>query len=135
MDRYKDRSTRILLSIGEKSDFTSSRNLGSYRETAPATRRSDLSIRRENPARAENRRPKDTLLGFIAVRNYKTPQTYYARKTTKRQTHNAVIMCLGRRTCNVIYAMLKTNYSTKSRADQYRQSHLNEEVTRPDGTS
>ncbi|MEX6431033.1 IS110 family transposase, partial [Ferrimicrobium acidiphilum] len=34
-------------------------------------------------------------------------KTYYARKRAQGKKHNAAIICLARRRCDMIYAMLK----------------------------
>lgn len=46
--------------------------------------------------------------GYEAIRIVDSRQ-YYERKRAGGKRHNAVVICLARRRCNVIFAMLKNN--------------------------
>lgn len=72
------------------------------------TRRSGTSIRGEFPARAGNKRLKNALFysAFASLRSHEPSKVYYEKKRTEGTRHNAAVMCLARRRCNVIYAML-----------------------------
>ncbi|MHC9675390.1 IS110 family transposase, partial [Corynebacterium diphtheriae] len=102
-------ATQILLAIGDGSDFDSAGHLAAYAGIAPVTRRSGSSIRGEFPARSGNKRLKNALFysAFAAIRSHEPSRQYYERKRAEGKRHNAAVICLARRRCNVIYAMLK----------------------------
>lgn len=101
-------AANILLAVGDCSDFRSAGHLAAYAGIAPVTRRSGTSIRGEFPARSGNKRLKNALFysAFASIRFHEPSKTYYERKRAEGKRHNAAIMCLARRRCNVIYAML-----------------------------
>lgn len=102
-------AAQILLAIGDGSDFDSAGHLAAYAGIAPVTRRSGSSIRGEFPARSGNKRLKNALFysAFAAIRSHEPSRQYYERKRAEGKRHNAAVICLARRRCNVIYAMLK----------------------------
>lgn len=75
---------------------------------APVTRRSASSIRGEAPARGGNKQLKRAffLAAFAALRD-PASRAYYDRKITEGKRHNQALICLARRRCDVLYAMLK----------------------------
>ncbi|MCQ9169246.1 IS110 family transposase, partial [Corynebacterium amycolatum] len=95
--------------IGDGSDFASAGHLAAYAGIAPVTRRSGSSIRGEFPARSGNKRLKNALFysAFAVIRSHEPSRRYYERKRAEGKRHNAAVICLARRRCNVIYAMLK----------------------------
>lgn len=101
-------AANILLAVGDCSDFRSAGHLAAYAGIAPVTRRSGTSIRGEFPAKSGNKRLKNALFysAFAAIRFHEPSKTYYERKRAEGKRHNAAVMCLARRRCNVIYAML-----------------------------
>lgn len=101
-------AANILLAVGDCSDFRSAGHLAAYAGIAPVTRRSGTSIRGEFPARSGNKRLKNALFysAFASIRFHEPSKTYYERKRAEGKRHNAEIICLARRRCNVIYAML-----------------------------
>lgn len=113
-------ASQILLAIsGDITRFNSAAHLAAYAGIAPVTRRSGTSIRGEHPARGGNKRLKNALwqTSFIAVFHDPESHAYYQRKRNEGKRHNAAIICLARRRCNVIYSMLKN-------ATLYQPMHL-----------
>lgn len=103
-------ASQILLAIsGDITRFNRAAHLAAYAGIAPVTRRSGTSIRGEHPARGGNKRLKNTLwhTAFIAAFHNPENHAYYQRKRNEGKRHNAAIICLARRRCNVIYSMLK----------------------------
>lgn len=90
-------------------DFDSAGNLAAYAGIAPVIRRSGSSVRGEFPARSGNKRLKNALFysAFTTIRSHEPSRQYYERKRTEGKHHNAAVIFLARRRCNVIYAMLK----------------------------
>lgn len=110
-------ATQILLTIGDGSDFDSEGHLAAYAGIAPVTRRSGSSIRGEFSARSGNKRLRIALFysAFAAIRSHEPSRQYYERKRAEGKRHNAAVICLAQRMCNVIFAMLKNNeFSAKS---------------------
>jgi transposase len=108
-------AARILLEIGDASAFKSSAHLAAYAGIAPVTHRSGTSIKGEHPARTGNRRLKRAFfLAAFAALSDPVSRTYYDRKRAEGKKHNAALICLARRRCDVLYAMLrnKTFYRT-----------------------
>jgi hypothetical protein len=60
------------------------------------------------------------LAAFASLRSPDS-KAFYDRKRAEGKRHNAAVICLARRRCNVILAMLDTNQS-------YRPSRLGETV-------
>lgn len=113
-------ASQILLAIsGDITRFNSAAHLAAYAGIAPVTRRSGTSIRGEHPARGGNKRLKNALwqTSFIAAFHDPENHAYYQRKRNEGKRHNAAIICLARRRCNVIYSMLKN-------ATLYQPMHL-----------
>ncbi|WP_410598082.1 IS110 family transposase [Amycolatopsis sp. lyj-23] len=101
-------AARILLEVGDASNFASSGHLAAYAGIAPVTRSSGTSIRGEHPARTGNRQLKRAFfLAAFASLSDPTSRTYYDRKRAEGKKHNAALICLARRRCDVLYAMLR----------------------------
>ena len=100
----------ILLAVGDGSAFPSAAHLAAYAGIAPVTRRSGKSIRGEHPARSGNKQLKNALFRSAWVASNCDPDSaaYYQRKRAEGKKHNAAVMCLARRRCDVIHAMLRT---------------------------
>jgi transposase len=106
-------AARILLEIGDASAFKTAGHLAAYAGIAPVTHHSGSSIRGEHPARSGNRKLKRAFfLAAFAALSDPTSRAYYDRKRAEGKKHNAALICLARRRCDVIYAMLrnKTHY-------------------------
>lgn len=101
-------ASTILLSIGDCSDFADAAHLAAYAGIAPTTRRSGTSIKGEFPARAGNKTLENAMVrsAWIASNCHPASREYYLRKQAEGKKHNAAVICLARRRCNVIYAML-----------------------------
>ena len=103
-------AARILLDVGDGSSFRTAGHLAAYAGLAPVTRRSGTSIRGEFPARSGNKHLKRALFlsAFAALRADPVSRAYYDRKRAQGKKHNAALICLARRRCDVLHAMLKT---------------------------
>jgi transposase len=102
-------AARILLEIGDASGFASSGHLAAYAGIAPVTRSSGTSIKGEHPARTGNRKLKRAFfLAAFAALHDPTSRAYYDRKRAEGKKHNAALICLARRRCDVLFAMLRT---------------------------
>src|SRR5690606_9143687 len=99
---------RILLEVGDGSSFPTSGHLAAYAGLAPVTRRSGTSIRGEHPARGGNKHLKRAffLAAFAALKD-SASRAYYDRKRSEGKKHHAALICLARRRCDVLYAMLR----------------------------
>ncbi|MBF6467106.1 transposase [Nocardia beijingensis] len=101
--------TRILLEVGDGTTFATAGHLASYAGIAPITHRSGNSIRGEHPARSGNHKLKRALfLSAFVVLHDPASRAYYDRKRAEGKKHNAALICLARRRCDVLFAMLKT---------------------------
>ncbi len=101
-------AARILLEVGDASAFATSGHLAAYAGIAPVTHRSGSSIRGEHPTRAGNRKLKRAFfLAAFAALSDPTSRAYYQRKRDEGKRHNAALICLARRRCDVLYAMLR----------------------------
>lgn len=103
-------ASNILLGIGgDITRFRSAAHLAAYAGIAPVTSQSGTSIKGERPARGGNKRLKNALWqsAFVASTKHPSSITYYKRKREQGKHHNAAIICLARRRCDVIYSMLK----------------------------
>ncbi|GAA0529651.1 IS110 family transposase [Saccharopolyspora subtropica] len=101
-------AARILLEIGDASAFASSAHLAAYAGIAPVTHRSGSSIRGEHPARTGNRKLKRAFfLAAFAALSDPVSRAYYDRKRAEGKKHNAALICLARRRCDVLFAMLR----------------------------
>lgn len=101
-------AARILLEVGDASAFATSAHLAAYAGIAPVTHRSGSSIRGEHPTRAGNRKLKRAFfLAAFAALSDPTSRAYYQRKRNEGKRHNAALICLARRRCDVLYAMLR----------------------------
>lgn len=99
-------ASQTLLAIGR---FKDAARLAAYAGITPVTRQSGTSIHGERPARGGNKRLKNALFqtAFAAIRLDPESRAYYDRKRAEGKRHNAAVMCLARRRCNVIYSMLR----------------------------
>lgn len=99
---------RILAEIGDGSGFASGSKLAAYAGLAPVTRQSGTSIRGEHRSRRGNHRLKNAMfLSAFASLNDPDSRAFYDRKRAEGKRHNAALICLARRRCDVIHAMLR----------------------------
>ena len=101
--------SRILAEIGDGTRFADGGRLASYAGLAPVTRQSGKSLNGESQSRRGNHRLKNAmfLAAFASLRD-PASKAFYDRKRTEGKRHNAALMCLARRRCDVILAMLRT---------------------------
>lgn len=100
---------RILLEVGDGTNFPTPGHLAAYAGLAPVTRRSGTSIRGEHPPRGGNKHLKRAFfLAAFAALSDPTSRAYYDRKRTQGKKHNAALICLARRRIDVLHAMLRT---------------------------
>jgi len=99
---------RILAEIGDGTRFANGSKLASYAGLAPVTRQSGTSIRGESQSRRGNHRLKNAMF-LAAFASLRSPESkaFYDRKRTEGKKHNAAVICLARRRCDVILAMLR----------------------------
>ena len=101
--------SRILAEIGDGTRFVDGDKLASYAGLAPVTRQSGKSINGESKSRRGNHRLKNAMF-LAAFASLRAPESkaFYDRKRDEGKRHNAALICLARRRCNVILAMLRT---------------------------
>jgi transposase len=103
---------RILTEIGDINRFPTAGHLAAYAGLAPVTRQSGRTINGETRSRRGNHRLKNAmwLSAFCSLHHHRS-RDYYARKRAEGKQHNAAIVCLARRRCDVIHAMLRSGLS------------------------
>jgi len=109
---------RILTEIGDVNRFPTAAHLAAYAGLAPVTRQSGTSLKGETRSRRGNHRLKNAMwLSAFCSLHHDRSRTYYARKRAQGKQHNAAIICLARRRCDVIHAMLRngTTYDDQPR--------------------
>jgi transposase len=103
---------RILTEIGDINRFPTAAHLAAYAGLAPVTRQSGRSINGETRSRRGNHRLKNAMwLSAFCSLHHDRSRDYYARKRSEGKLHNAAIVCLARRRCDVIHAMLHSGLS------------------------
>ena len=122
-------AARILLYVGDASQFPTAGHLAAYAGLAEVTRRSGTSIRGEFPARSGNKRLKRALFlsAFAALRSEPVSRAYYDRKRAQGKKHNAALICLSRRRRDVLFAMLRNQEPYRVPAPAPILSRLDEE--------
>ena len=99
----------MLAEIGDISRFANGSRLASYAGLAPVTRQSGSSIRGQTRSRRGNHRLKNAmyLSAFASLRD-PVSRAFYDRKRAEGKKHTAAVICLARRRCDVILAMLRS---------------------------
>ena len=83
--------------------------LAAYAGLAPVTRQSGSSIRGEHRSRRGNHRLKNAMwLSAFCSLHHDRSRDYYARKRSQGKLHNAAVVCLARRRCDLIHKLLRT---------------------------
>lgn len=101
-------AARVLVEVGDGSAFATAAHLAAYAGLAPVTRRSGSSIRGERPAPGGNKRLKRAFfLTAFASLSEPASRAYYDRKKAEGKKHHAALICLARRRCDVLFAMLR----------------------------
>jgi transposase len=101
---------RTLAEIGDPQRFADGGRLAAYAGLAPVDRRSGRSINSSSQSRSGNHRLKNAmfLAAFVAAQHDAAAKAYYQRKRAEGKKHNAAVICLARKRCDIILAMLKT---------------------------
>jgi transposase len=101
--------SRILAEVGDGARFADGDKLASYAGLAPVTRQSGKTVNGESKSRRGNHRLKNAMF-LAAFASLRAPEskTFYDRKRAEGKRHNAAVICLARRRCDVILAMLRT---------------------------
>jgi transposase len=101
---------RILAEIGHPDRFSTGDKLAAYAGLAPVTRQSGKSINGEIRSRRGNHRLKNAMFlsAFASLKGDPASKSFYDRKRAEGKRHNAALICLARRRCDVILAMLNT---------------------------
>jgi transposase len=103
---------RILTEIGDVTRFPTAGHLAAYAGLAPVTKQSGRTINGEHRSRRGNHRLKNALwLSSFCSLHHDPCRHYYARKRSEGKKHNAAILCLARRRCDLIHKMLSTGLS------------------------
>lgn len=99
---------RILAEIGDGTRFADGSKLASYAGLAPAVRQSGRSLNSVAQSRRGNHRLKNAMF-LAAFASLRSPDSkaFYDRKRAEGKRHNAALICLARRRCDVILAMLR----------------------------
>ena len=101
---------RTLAEIADPSRFKDGGRLAAYAGLAPVDKRSGKSINNASASRRGNHRLKNAmfLAAFVATQHDPHAKAYYQRKRDEGKNHNAAIICVARRRCDLIHAMLTT---------------------------
>jgi transposase len=94
---------RILAEIGDGSAFANGSKLAAYAGLAPVTRQSGTSLNGESRSRRGNHRLKNAMFpaAFASLRD-PASKAFCDRKRAEGKRHNAALICLARRRCDVI---------------------------------
>ena len=100
---------RTLAEIGDPNRFANPGRLAAYAGLAPVDRQSGRSHKTRR-ARGGNHRVGNAMYiaAFVASQHDPDARAYYLRKRAQGKEHNAAVICVARRRCNIILAMLKT---------------------------
>lgn len=101
---------RTLAEIGDPTRFANGSRLAAYAGLSPTDWRSGRSINGAFQHRGGNHRLKNAmfLAAFVATQHDPDARAYYQRKRAEGKKHNAAVICVARRRCNLIWAMLTT---------------------------
>ena len=100
---------RTLAEIGDRHRFADGSHLAAYTGLAPVDWQSGRTAAVRKP-RGGNHRLKNAMFtaAFVAAQHDPEARAYYQRKRSEGKRHNAAVICVARRRCNIILAMLKT---------------------------
>jgi transposase len=111
---------RILAEVGDGTRFADGSKLAAYAGLAPVNRQSGTTLNMASKSRRGNHRLKNAMF-LAAFASLRSPESkaFYDRKRAEGKKHNAALICLARRRCNVILAMLRTgqHYNPNHNAD------------------
>ncbi len=99
---------RILTEIGDPHRFANGARLASYAGLAPTDWNSGKTRKSFHNHRG-NHRLKNAMFqtAFSASRHDPTARSYYQHKREQGKRHNAALICVARRRCDLILAILK----------------------------
>jgi len=102
---------RTLAEIGNPARFETGSRLAAYAGLAPTDWRSGRSINGSFQHRGGNHRLKNAMFiaAFVASQHDPDARAYYQRKRDEGKKHNAAVICVARRRCDLVLAMLKTS--------------------------
>ena len=100
---------RTLAEIGDPNRFDNGSRLAAYAGLAPTDWRSGRSINGAFQHRSGNHRLKNAMFiaAFVATQFDPAAKAYYQRKRAEGKKHYAAVICVARRRCDLILAMLK----------------------------
>lgn len=100
---------RTLAEIGDPHRFADPARLASYAGLAPVDWQSGKNAATRKP-RGGNHRLKNAMFqaAFVAAQHDPDARAHYQRKRSEGKRHNAAVICVARKRCNIILAMLKT---------------------------
>ena len=103
--------SRTLAEIGDPARFKDGGRLAAYAGLAPVDKRSGKSINNASASRRGNHRLKNAmfLAAFVATQHDPHAKAYYQRKRDEGKNHNAAVICVARRRCDLIHTMLTTS--------------------------
>ena len=113
---------RTLAEIGDPTRFADGGRLAAYAGLAPVDKRSGKSINSASASLRGNHRLKNAmfLAAFVATQHDPNAKAYYQRKRDEGKNHNAAVICVARRRCDLIHAML----TTRTAYDPHRTENL-----------
>lgn len=119
---------RTLAEIGDPARFKDGSRLAAYAGLAPVDRRSGKSINNAAASRRGNHRLKNAmfLAAFVATQHDPHAKAYYQRKRDEGKNHNAAVICVARRRCDLSHTMLITGTAY----DPHRSENLAPESPR-----
>jgi transposase len=114
--------SRILAGIGDGTRFADGARLASYAGLAPVTRQPGKPVHGGSQSRRGGHQLKNAmfLAAFASLRD-PAPKAFYDRNRTEGNRHNAALICLGRRRCDVILAMLTTRQPCQPARSTHRR--------------
>ena len=100
---------RTLVEIGDPHRFDNPGRLAAYAGLAPVDWQSGRHSTTRR-ARGGNHRLKNAMFqaAFVATQHDPDARACYLRKRAEGKRHNAAVICVARRRCNIILAMVKT---------------------------
>ncbi len=118
MPGFGDRTgPRVLAEIGDPHRFETGARLASYAGLAPVDRQSGRTHATRR-AKGGNHRLKNAMYmaAFVAAQHDPDAKAHYEKKLAEGKRHTAAVICVARKRCNIILAMLKTQ-------TPYREPH------------
>ena len=100
---------RTLAEIGDPHRFANPGRLASYAGLAPINWQSGTH-NTTRKSRGGNHRLKNAMFqaAFVATQHDPNARAYYQQKRAQGKRHNAAVICVARKRCDIILAMLKT---------------------------